>query len=288
MGDPIYPVSARLEIQVGSTTYKTATNPITVGTAQLFNVYLYGQDPAPGFLLRITFDSPEHGYSFPVDGTFGGTGGTLLEPWQDFTPGNCTICGYIYPDYDPITHTLGAPVESSPSCYVVNFVEPNTPVGSPIQVNLPSAIITFPSITGEGVTVDTLDAAPCGSLPSGFISRGSTHHITSTATYTGPVTVGIRYNDAGIPTEDDMRLFHCDGSGWHDVTTSVDTVNNIIYGQDSTLSWWLIGDPPGPSGGGGGATGVPVFPNIYIGIAAALGAGVLAYFVRRRRFIVRR
>jgi hypothetical protein len=82
-----------------------------------------------------------------------------------------------------------------------------------------------------------------------------------------------------------MRLFRCDGSGWHDVTTSVDTVNNIMYGQDSTLSWWLIGDPPEGGGGGaagGGASGVPVFPNIYVGIAAAVGAGILAYFVRRK------
>jgi hypothetical protein len=82
-----------------------------------------------------------------------------------------------------------------------------------------------------------------------------------------------------------LRLFHCDGTGWTDVTTSVDTVNNIIYGQDSTLSWWLIGGPWVPGGGGGyvpGGGGVPIFPNIYIGIAAALGAGIMAFFIRRR------
>jgi hypothetical protein len=37
---------------------------------------------------------------------------------------------------------------------------------------------------------------------------------------------------------------------------------------------------PWPTGGGGGS--VPVFPSIYIGIGAALGAGILAYFARRR------
>jgi hypothetical protein len=30
------------------------------------------------------------------------------------------------------------------------------------------------------------------------------------------------------------------------------------------------------------ATGVPVFPSTYVGLAAALGAGVLAYVLRRR------
>ena len=38
---------------------------------------------------------------------------------------------------------------------------------------------------------------------------------------------------------------------------------------------------PWPSGGGGGHS-APVFPSIYIGIGAALGAGILAYSVRRR------
>ena len=38
---------------------------------------------------------------------------------------------------------------------------------------------------------------------------------------------------------------------------------------------------PWPSGGSGGHS-APVFPSIYIGIGAALGAGIAAYFVRRR------
>jgi hypothetical protein len=38
----------------------------------------------------------------------------------------------------------------------------------------------------------------------------------------------------------------------------------------------VLDDPPGPS------VSAPVFPNIYIGIAAALGAGALAYFLRIR------
>ena len=68
-----------------------------------------------------------------------------------------------------------------------------------------------------------------------------------------------------------------DGTSRKDVTTSVDPVNIIVYRQDSTLSCWFIGDPSG------GATGsVPVFPNVYIGIGAAVGATLFAYFVRRR------
>jgi len=40
--------------------------------------------------------------------------------------------------------------------------------------------------------------------------------------------------------------------------------------------------PLGPSGPTPAGRGVPAFPNIYLGVAAALGAGILAYFARRR------
>jgi len=47
------------------------------------------------------------------------------------------------------------------------------------------------------------------------------------------------------------------------------------------------GDPPAGPGGGGGGNGVPVFPSVYIGIVAAIGAAGVAYLLRRR-FLVRR
>jgi hypothetical protein len=48
------------------------------------------------------------------------------------------------------------------------------------------------------------------------------------------------------------------------------------------LTGLFVNGDPIPLGGGGGGGGVPVFPSIYIGIAAALGAGILAYFIRRK------
>lgn len=161
----------------------------------------------------------------------------------------------------------------------------NTPVGTNVTVPLSGAVVTFPTVTGNGTTSASSESPPCGSLPSGYFARGSTQHIISTATYTGPVTVGITYDPSGIANPQRLRLFHCDGSGWKDVTTWVDTTNHIVYGQDSTLSWWQIGDPVG--GGGGGGASVPVFPSVYIGIGAAFGAAGVAYMLRRRS-IVRR
>ncbi len=64
------------------------------------------------------------------------------------------------------------------------------------------------------------------------------------------------------------------------MTTSVDTTNHLVYGQVDSLSWFFIGgqwvwiDD--------GARRAPAYPSVYVGIGAALGAGILAYFVRRR------
>jgi hypothetical protein len=159
-----------------------------------------------------------------------------------------------------------------------------TPLGTNVAVALAAGKVTFSNVTGAGTTtMSASPTAPCGSLPSGFNARGLAIRISTTAIHSGNVSVAIAYGDFGIPTEKDLRLFHCDGMGWKDVTSplnTVDTANKVIYGQDTSLSWWQIGHPTGPSGGGG--AGVPLFPNIYIAIATALVATVLAYLVRRR------
>jgi hypothetical protein len=159
-----------------------------------------------------------------------------------------------------------------------------TPLGTNVEVALAGGKVTFSNVTGAGTTtMSTSPTAPCGSLPSGFNARGPAIHISTTAIHSGNVSVAIAYGDSGIPTKNDLRLFHCDGMGWRDVTrplNPVDTANNVIYGQDTPLSWWQIGDPTGPGGGGG--AGVPLFPYIYIGIGAALGVGILACILRRR------
>jgi hypothetical protein len=259
VGDALSDAStgAATDITTGSATLNGTVNPNGSSTTVTFE---YG--------LTALYGTEVAADQSPVSGT---TNVAVSKSINGLSPD--TLCHYRVKAVNGGGTTYG----SDRTFTTASIPTHNTPAGSNVIVPLSGVVVTFTTVTAEGDTGDTTETAPCGSLPYGFIARGTTHHITTTATYAGPVTVGISYNSSGIPTEDDMRLFHCDGSSWHDITTSVDTVNNIIYGQDSTLSWWWIGDPPAPGGGG-----VPVFPNIYIGIAAALGAGVLAYFVRRR------
>jgi hypothetical protein len=71
--------------------------------------------------------------------------------------------------------------------------------------------------------------------------------------------------------------------------TGVNTGSNYIWARIrasgttpdfSYLSGQGFGGGGTPAGGGGG--GAPVFPSVYIGIAAAMGAGIMAYFIHRR------
>ena len=105
-----------------------------------------------------------------------------------------------------------------------------------------------------------------------------------------PVTISMVYSLSEIEgvSESSLRAYEFDL--YHDCTwelipnSTVDTVNRTVTFQASHFTIYGIGGSP-LGGGGAGGVGIPVFPSIYIGIAAALGAGVLAYFVRRRLVI---
>ena len=157
----------------------------------------------------------------------------------------------------------------------------NTPVGSPVTVPLNGVAVTFNNVTVAGNTTYTSQQVnPGGGLPSDFRLQGQFVDISTTATYSGPITISLSY-DPSIPNPQNLKLFHWYGGHWVDVTTSVDTVAHIVHGQVNSLSWFFIGGEWVWVDDGGGHS-APVFPNIYIGIGAALGAGMVAYAVRRR------
>ena len=116
-------------------------------------------------------------------------------------------------------------------------------------------------------------------MPEGFRVRGQFVDITTTASYDRPgVEVCILY-DPSEPNPQNLKLFHSEGGHWVDVTTHVDTDNYLVCGYVTSPSWFFIG---GEWVWIDDAQGVPVFPTWYIGIAAALGAGIQAYLLRRR------
>lgn len=159
-----------------------------------------------------------------------------------------------------------------------SFCTANTPTGSDVTVTQNGISTTFTQVTVGGCTnVTTSTENPAGPIPSHCCQVGAFVDVTTTATY-GVVTVCISYDDTGCPNESALRLFHWNGTGWDDVTTSLDPVSNIICGDVTVLSPFYICGPCG----GVGAAGVSAFPSLYVGISAAFAAAVLAFIIRSR------
>ncbi|MEW5994173.1 MAG: right-handed parallel beta-helix repeat-containing protein, partial [Candidatus Zixiibacteriota bacterium] len=107
------------------------------------------------------------------------------------------------------------------------------PSGEPTPVTL-----TFSAVTAAGTTTaERVYAAP-GPLTYGFGVLGRCYDVSTTATYEPSITVEITYDDSGLTKaqESQIRLWHYFDGAWNDITTFVDTTNNVVYGQTNTLS----------------------------------------------------
>ena len=113
----------------------------------------------------------------------------------------------------------------------------NTPIGEDIEFDDPvsGTYIKFSDIT-EGGTTSVVVSDTGIDPPSGFSVSGQYYDITTTASYSGVITIAIPYS-GGNP-----RLMHWDSENgqWEDITTVIDTTNNIIYGNVSSLSEFVV------------------------------------------------
>ena len=120
-----------------------------------------------------------------------------------------------------------------------------TSVGSNVTVALPGAVVTFGNVATQGATaVAILSQNRCGSLPA-KVEALYYMDISTTAAYGGPITVGILINQIDVADPQKLSLLHCNGVQWVDVTASVDEVNNIVYGQVTSLSDFALAEAGG-------------------------------------------
>jgi len=144
-------------------------------------------------------------------------------------------------------------------CYGRNPLDPsddaNTLVGTSVSVNLGNGVtITFSEVLENGTT--TLSISSSGPKPTAGFKLGNQpiyYEITTNAVYNGPAEVCITYDETTIPgKEKNLKLLHFQKGGkTEDITTSLDTENNIICGEVMSLSVFAIGVPdrgsPSPS-----------------------------------------
>lgn len=108
------------------------------------------------------------------------------------------------------------------------IVEPVAPDGTA------PATVTFGTVTVAGASALTTSTAE-PALPIGYqIGTPPTFYdITTTAAYSGLITVCI--SSAGV-TPTPTNLLHFEGGVWIDITTNVDTVNQVVCGTTTSLS----------------------------------------------------
>jgi len=117
---------------------------------------------------------------------------------------------------------------------------PSTMIGENITVFPTDDVgLIFENVTGEGSTTVTRSGSG-PAPPSGFELAGQYYDIQTTATYSGGITIRIIYDDSGMTlwVEANLRLRQWNGTSlqWEDITSRVDTENNVIYGDAPHLS----------------------------------------------------
>jgi MYXO-CTERM domain-containing protein len=147
---------------------------------------------------------------------------------------------------------------------------PNTPTGTAVSVSLLGGTtsgvggvdVTFADVSAPGSTSvtgsNTGPPPPTGFQVVGLSGAPFFYDINTTATFTGPITLCVHYDETGLtPAEESgLRLMQDDGSGFVDRTTSLDTTANIICGSAPSFSTWAVMleqgfPPPGPPVVGG-------------------------------------
>jgi hypothetical protein len=151
------------------------------------------------------------------------------------------VNGVVYVgSFDDKIYAFGAPC-----LHFGQYEVPVSTTGKNVTVS-PSkyAQVTFTNVTEIGVltmnvtqptsNTTTLTAAPNSMLVS----------VKTNATYVGNVTLQFTYNQTGLTLQDQeamkIWLWNTTSDKWVDITTSVDTVNHIVYGVSPHLSMFGI------------------------------------------------
>jgi hypothetical protein len=138
------------------------------------------------------------------------------------------------------------------------FDRSRTQSGETVAVSpTPTTSLTFDTVETAGVTTVTplgaVSTEPEAILPPNFELASATGGIASyfdihtTATFSGPVTLTVAYDQMQFPWNPDTNptakkpaLLHYDNGQWVDITSSIDVVKGTISGLTSSFSPFAI------------------------------------------------
>src|SRR3989441_166203 len=205
----------------------------TFGGGGGFDAFLTKVNPAGAALVYSTYlggTSDDFGLGIAVDNF-----------------GNAYVTGFTgsldFPTLGAFQSTSG----DGGDAFVAKFSFGNTPTGSnvtvPLGVPLGQVTVTFADVTAAGnTTLTTSSAGPSPPTPSGFkLGTPPTYYdLTTTASFSGDVTVCINYNTITFNNVASLKLFHFVDPNWVDATVSLDTATQIICGRVTSLSPFAI------------------------------------------------
>jgi hypothetical protein len=105
------------------------------------------------------------------------------------------------------------------------------------EVAVMNATVAFSSVAGEGLTTIIWDGSP-PAPPTGYRFCSDCYNLSTTARYSGPITITMTYEDGEVPAgrEEALALLRWNGEAWQDITTSRDAAGNTVRGETDSLS----------------------------------------------------
>jgi hypothetical protein len=162
---------------------------------------------------------------------------------------------FILPDLEDGTHTLvvygkdsvGRKIRSETRSFKI-FRQSTlpTPAGTSVTISEPitGIEITFSEVESSGETEITVSEIEVEN-PTGFEVAGKYYNLKTDVDYLDKIILSLPYEETEIQgNEEDLKIYHWEEYlGWIDVTTSVDTENNIVYGEVTTFSIIALMEP---------------------------------------------
>ena len=185
--------------------------------------------------------------------------------------------------YDLTTADLTRITDSTDEESYLSWKGDNTSPDDP-SVTVDNTTVTFSQVVSEGLTtILREDDGP--STPVGYHFCEEFYEISTTADFSGLISICMTYDDEDVPTgvaEEDLALLRYveDGDYWEDITVSVDTEANLVCGETEALSLFSLLPPHLPrfpdvptTGYGPGGTD-PHWAYFYV--EASAEAGIVA------------
>lgn len=235
-------IDGMITFQPTTITLQTSPSPSAAGEAVTFNVTVTSPSDAPDGMVEV-FEGAT------LVGTATMSSGVASFSRLDLTGGTHSyIASYLGNEFftaqtsEANFHVVTSPnvVTTGTGTGVVSAPIATLPDGTQAPVT-----VEFGTVTEAGAT--TVTASTAGPPPpDGFKLLGGQqpiyYDVETTAVFSGTARVCFTWLEGQLANEKNARLFHHVNGAWVDITASRDIQNNIICGQTTSFSPFVVAE----------------------------------------------